>query len=62
MPCRCPIVLECCIYMQNDDLNYIAVFQQDKDFLSYENINSISALADFSRRPHSLEEISENNV
>jgi hypothetical protein len=60
MPCRCPIVLECCINISSDDLNYLVVFQQDKDFLSRQGINSITKLAEFSRERRSHDEIEAN--
>jgi hypothetical protein len=47
MPCRCPIVLECCINISNDDLNYLVVFQQDKNFLSMQGIDTITRLGEF---------------
>lgn len=42
LPCRCPIVLECCSNMKLDNLNYVVVYQQDKDFLRKQDVNSIT--------------------
>jgi hypothetical protein len=61
MPCRCPIVLECCtnISTKGEDINYLVVFQQDKDFLHKQRVHSIEDLARFSRERHSNDELED---
>lgn len=57
MPCMCPIVLECCNNIKNDDINYAVVFQRDKEFLSNQNVNTMSELGRFTKETHTREDL-----